>query len=91
MKMEKDCINGNIKLRRFTSFESYDELDSPVIITDGNVVEVWEYLDGIDGAGKRIHEAMWSMKGDEFGSSQIGTPTHFIRQSEFLKSMGFKS
>lgn len=81
IKLPREVV---LKMKRFTSFEFYDEQDSPMIVTDGKRVEVYEYLDGLDGTGKRIFDPGWHMKGDEFGCSEINNPTHFIRQSDFL-------
>lgn len=77
-------LDINIKMNRFTSFEFYDEADSPMIVTDGKRIEVFEYLSGIDGTGRTTHEPAWVMKGDEFGSSEVLNPTHFIRERDFI-------
>ena len=87
MKTAPPFIDVKIKWRPFTSFEFYDEKDSPLIVTDTKCIEVWVYENGLDGTGKRMHEGGWFMKGDEFGLSDIACPKWFIRQKDLLNKI----
>jgi hypothetical protein len=92
MKLDGKIINplilrNNLEWNRFTSFEFYDEMDSPMLVTDGDRVEVFEYLDGFDGTGRPNHDPIWAMKGDEFGASEISNPMYFIRERDVIDSI----